>query len=549
MLQCKGVGVKGVVRELASQGGTDCYRFEHISNTSCQTTKTLILNGMLELISGTEADYVLTAATRYCKDTVSEDGFRDRIRSIFPRRLPSAQKFLRNGAANEHQLWTFIEEVANVFPRGFLGVKNTRNLLDVIFRAVTSWAPNKALSIPMFCLNILECDACRALRCRRTVMTQPVSELQRRLVVNIARFLTKFIMANLLDFAFIYSATNKSQYQFYDRKGFKFWRGIEKRKFIRDYDLKITAPHGEVSFKFIVGSTPCRTIVQNVSKLSTAHKNQLKVLAACLDGHMKAAGLKPVGALSFEIRRLKRFLKGYYLRSQLIRKPASKNLSRRLYFAKADISNCFAAIDRKILENALRRLVKDRIMLAVCGYGKTEDFKRVRIDRAAPTYEAAVESMLQAMKRKCLREFTQVPVKVQEVRGSEVVEAIMNLLSGIRLSLDSSGRLYTMEKGVPQGFELSCRLAHIYILFFELMSWKRLSTRTCLLRYVDDYLVCSYSRMEVRKILGTLQRPNVFGISARANKCEFKTGVLNLFEVVSLAMSSEFFNVFTVFNR
>ncbi|RCN44077.1 hypothetical protein ANCCAN_09940 [Ancylostoma caninum] len=471
---------------------------------------------MLELISGTEADYVLTAVTRYCKENVSEDGFRERIRSIFPRRLPSAQKFLRNGAANDHQLWTFIEETANVFPRGFLGVKNTGKLLDVIFRAVTSWAPNKALYIPMFCLNILECDACRALRCRRTVITQPVSELQRRLVVNIAR-----------DFAFIYSATNKSQYQFYDRKGFKFWRGIEKRKFIRDYDVKIASPHGEVNSKFIVGSTPCRTVVQNVSQLSSAQKNELKVLAACLDGHVKAARLKPVGALTFEIRRLKRFLKRYSLRCQLTRKPASKNPSRRLYFAKADISNCFAAIDRKILENALRRLVKDRVMTAVYGYGKTDDFKTVRIDRAAPTYEAAVESMLQAMKRKCLREFTQVPAKIQEVKGSEVVEAIMNLLSGIRLSLDSSGRLYTMGKGVPQGFELSCRLAHfiaqliqIYILFFELMSWERLSTHTCLLRYVDDYLVCSYSRLEVRKILETLQKPNVFGITARANKCQ-----------------------------
>lgn len=52
-------------------------------------------------------------------------------------------------------------------------------------------------------------------------------------------------------------------------------------------------------------------------------------------------------------------------------------------------------------------------MTAVYGYGKTEDFKRVRIDRAAPTYEAAVESMLEAMRRKCLREFTEVPVKIQ----------------------------------------------------------------------------------------------------------------------------------------
>ncbi|EYC26054.1 hypothetical protein Y032_0011g1533 [Ancylostoma ceylanicum] len=441
---------------------------------------------------------------------------------------PPPLPIFRNGAANEQQLRTFLEETVSVLPRGFLGVKNTRDILDAIFHALTTWSPNKALCIPMFCLNILECDACRALRSRRTMISQPVSELQRHLVVNIARFLTKFILANLLDFAFIYSATNKSHYQFYDRKGFKFWRGIEKRKFIRDYDVKIAAPYSEISSKFIVGSTPCRTIVQNVSQLTSAHKNELRVLAACLDGHVKAAGLKPVGALTFEIRRLKRFLKGYALRCQLIRKPGSKAPSKRLYFAKADISNCFAAIDRKILKNALRKLVKDRVMTAVYGYGKTDDFKRVRIDRAAPTYETAVESMLQAMKRKCLREFTKVPVKVQEVKGSEVVEAIMNLLAGIRLSLDSSGRLYTMGKGVPQGFELSCRLAHIYLLFFEHMSWKRLSTLTCLLRYVDDYLICSYSRMEVRKILETLQKPNVFGISARASKCQASFRIPNV---------------------
>ncbi|KAK5979655.1 hypothetical protein GCK32_014584, partial [Trichostrongylus colubriformis] len=59
----------------------------------------------------------------------------------------------------------------------------------------------------------------------------------------------------------------------------------------------------------------------------------------------------------------------------------------------------------------------------------------------------------------------------------------------------------------------------IYLLFFESKYLSLLSRDTCLLRYVDDYLVCSYSRTEVEKVLKTLLTPNEFGVSARLSKC------------------------------
>ncbi|KAK6014924.1 hypothetical protein OSTOST_19682 [Ostertagia ostertagi] len=83
-----------------------------------------------------------------------------------------------------------------------------------------------------------------------------------------------------------------------------------------------------------------------------------------------------------------------------------------------------------------------RTLVAVCGYGKTPSNGYRRVDRAATTYEGAVQSMLKSMKAKKLRCSSDVPAHTD-------------------LSLDRSDILYQMKHGVPQGFELSSRLAHI----------------------------------------------------------------------------------------
>ncbi|VDK53009.1 unnamed protein product [Cylicostephanus goldi] len=139
-------------------------------------------------------------------------------------------------------------------------------------------------------------------------------------------------------------------------------------------------------------------------------------------------------------------------------------------------------------------------MFIAFGFCGSADRKKVCVAKAAPTSEAAMNLMYRAVTRKGLQASSQNQVTIKMRRGMEVVDTIMGLLSDIRLKLDSTDSIYTMKKGVPQGFELSCRLAHIYLLYFEHMVWNRMSCNTCLLRYVDDYLVCSYSKRGVLEV-------------------------------------------------
>ncbi|CAJ0592573.1 unnamed protein product [Cylicocyclus nassatus] len=526
MLRCEGKGIRGFLDELGEE--INHYRFGFFRQSGVELLKAVVLDELLVRISGTETDRVLTAAIFYCQQCVSESGFQEGLRNIFPQRLSSAQKFMRRGMASVQQVQKFLEETASVFPRGFLGAANTANLVRLTSVAISSWSLNKALVISKLPLKTLECDACRALRSRQIVLSVPLSVLQRQLLIKLARFLTKFMLVNLLDFVQFYAASPTFPYLHYDRTNFVFWTELEKRKFVRDYDVRL-GDHVEIIDSVLSAySTPCRTVLRATFEHGNARKSEMKILAACLDGYIEAAGLKPAGALKLEVVRLHRFLKRCTTRRRCGRGRGVSRQSRRLFFAKADISNCFAAVDRVILEMALRKLVGTRAMFIAFGFCETNDRKKVCIAKAAATAEAAMNLMFRAVTRKGLRTSSQNRVTIEMRQSMEVVDTIMGLLSDIRLKLDSTDAIYTMQKGVPQGFELSCRLAHIYLLYFEHMTWNRMSSQTCVLRYVDDYLVCSYSKRGVLEILQRLQTQNDFGVMARLNKCQASFAISNV---------------------
>ncbi|KAE9419444.1 hypothetical protein Angca_000050, partial [Angiostrongylus cantonensis] len=113
-------------------------------------------------------------------------------------------------------------------------------------------------------------------------------------------------------------------------------------------------------------------------------RNEMNMLSACLDGHIEVMGFKPLGGRV-----------------------------GRLYFAKADISNCYASVDRGILRKALQMLIGDRMMYVVYGYGKFSKMANVCVHRAGPTYDTAVKSLLKAMKQKKLKDVTAIPVRTE----------------------------------------------------------------------------------------------------------------------------------------
>ncbi|VDO67558.1 unnamed protein product [Heligmosomoides polygyrus] len=279
------------------------------------------------------------------------------------------------------------------------------------------------------------------------------------------------------------------------------WIGVEERKFVRDYQIEPVKQNQMRTAHYKLCLTLCRPTVQCLLEDRDSMKNEMKLLSACLDGYIHAKGLKAAGgfprnvltvmpfpALSSDPARLRRFLKCHRLRQQLAAASNGEPIPKtgRLYFVKADLENCFACVDRDILRRALVSLLGDR-----------------------PVLLATIRIMLSLI-------FATFKV----LEASQVLDRVMGFLDGIRLTLGGRESLFEMKKGVPQGFELSSRLAHIYLIHFECTYWSRLSRRTCLLRYVDDYLMCSSSREELLQMLTTLRTPNEFGISARLVKCE-----------------------------
>lgn len=302
------------------------------------------------------------------------------------------------------------------------------------------------------------------------------------------------------------------------------WIGVEERKFVRDYQIEPVKQNQMRTAHYKLCLTLCRPTVQCLLEDRDSMKNEMKLLSACLDGYIHAKGLKAAGALSSDPARLRRFLKCHRLRQQLAAASNGEPIPKtgRLYFVKADLENCFACVDRDILRRALVSLLGDRPMVAVCLYVTTaNNVVILRYVRAAPTYEAAAQLLFRVLrKRNNVENTSTLSEEVVVLEASQVLDRVMGFLDGIRLTLGGRESLFEMKKGVPQGFELSSRLAHIYLIHFECTYWSRLSRRTCLLRYVDDYLMCSSSREELLQMLTTLRTPNEFGISARLVKCE-----------------------------
>ncbi|XGW22741.1 hypothetical protein V3C99_005174 [Haemonchus contortus] len=522
MLRCDQIGISGLTATLRENFVT----LKEIQTGSVESIGKTVLASLADEIQGTEAEREITNAIEESQKVLNQNDAYEKLRKCFPQNLPNPHAFKRKGYANKQQVRQFLEEILRVFPDGFLGEKNSGELLDSILDKIVPWKSTTALRLTTSHLRVLECGPCRALRSRRRRLLRDVSTIQRELLIRIAEFLTGLLLKTLLECAYFYVEKHNSDYLIYDKKSFEHWRRVEKNKFIRDYSVELAERDRKATSYYVLGKSLCRPILMCTLQGSSRYKTEMRVLAACLDAYIQASGFKSAGAISSEITRLRRFFKCHGLWKQLMEKSllsescASSFRSGPLFFAKADVQNCFACVNRDILKKALKMVMENRTLHVVYGYGRIPNHGFRRVDRAAPTYEAAVKAMFQFMKKKKLECISRIPEKSEVIPASHVFNRIMSLLDGIRLSLDRSDIQYEMRQGVPQGFELSSRLAHIYLLYFESTYWEQLSRRTCLLRYVDDYLVCSYSRAEVMRILKTLQSPNEFGVSIRLSKCE-----------------------------
>ncbi|VDL81717.1 unnamed protein product [Nippostrongylus brasiliensis] len=396
------------------------------------------------------------------------------------------------------------------FPSGFLGAKNTQNLIEVMVRALTSWKAYESLEIPFPELRMLESDSCRSLRHQSKKFSKPVPIVQHELLHKIMIFFTKFLLKNLMYNSYFCAPRDNSAYLIFDGRSFRRARAFEKQKFIKDYKVVLSDGKSKQIRSFSLNTALRRPIVQCM-KTKMENRNELQLMGALLDAYMRLHKQKGAGGVAVEARRLHKYLKDYKSR----RKAAESSDATILWFlmdqsGKSLTSMCILASedDRKV----------ETDMGYAIGFAKSRLGKAVRLVRAAPTQCEARKLLLKTMKKKGLTD----PNVVEEsiIRHDYVMWSVLGMLHGLRIHLDNSDVKYEMKKGVPQGYELSPRLAHIYLLKFEGMIWQHLHPRTCLLRYADDYLVCATQKTEIQKILNTLLTKNRFGVSARLSKCE-----------------------------
>ncbi|VDP04647.1 unnamed protein product [Heligmosomoides polygyrus] len=169
-----------------------------VERSGTEVVKSTVLSELLDELHGTEADHVVTAAIVSCQEELRRDDLHKRIGGIFPQRFSNPHKFKRRGIASRKHVQKFLEQIAGVFPSGFLGANNTRMLLDTILNSILLWKPTESWKISLPRFRTLECDSCRALRSKTTNLSRSVSVVQRELLFRIATFLTKFVLKNLL---------------------------------------------------------------------------------------------------------------------------------------------------------------------------------------------------------------------------------------------------------------------------------------------------------------------------------------------------------------
>ncbi|VDL75571.1 unnamed protein product [Nippostrongylus brasiliensis] len=395
------------------------------------------------------------------------------------------------------------------FPSGFLGAKNTQNLIEVMVRALTSWKAYESLEIPFPELRMLESDSCRSLRHQSKKFSKPVPIVQHELLHKIMIFFTKFLLKNLMYNSYFCAPRDNSAYLIFDGRSFRRARAFEKQKFIKDYKVVLSDGKSKQIRSFSLNTALRRPIVQCM-KTKMENRNELQLMGALLDAYMRLHRQKGAGGVAVEARRLHKYLKDYKSRRKAAESSgAFVSLVWLSLFLSTSGQRCY---DFMVFGGS----VGD--MGYAIGFAKSRLGKAVRLVRAAPTQCEARKLLLKTMKKKGLTD----PNVVEEsiIRHDYVMWSVLGMLHGLRIHLDNSDVKYEMKKGVPQGYELSPRLAHIYLLKFEGMIWQHLHPRTCLLRYADDYLVCATQKTEIQKILNTLLTKNRFGVSARLSKCE-----------------------------
>ncbi|KAK6041984.1 hypothetical protein COOONC_20509 [Cooperia oncophora] len=153
MFRCDETGIRG----LADTIRKNSISLKEIEATGVESVKKAVLAGLADELQGTEADHEIEDAIEQCQKNLRKNDLYGQLRNCFPLNLRNPHKFKRKGSASKQQLRQFLEELVNVFPRGFIGEKNSKMLLDSVLNEVTAWKSTTALKIFTKGLRVLEC--------------------------------------------------------------------------------------------------------------------------------------------------------------------------------------------------------------------------------------------------------------------------------------------------------------------------------------------------------------------------------------------------------
>ncbi|CAI4225858.1 unnamed protein product [Auanema sp. JU1783] len=447
-------------------------------------------------------------------------GWRWGMLNLLPHNEKNAEDFAKKCLVTSEIILALLEYVFDtLIPNNLLGRKNEEVLRGFIVKCVIS------IKAPKFYpkLSFKESDVLRSTRSKNFIEALPdayyLSHLRDNLLYEISHFCTWFSMSCILQFLEVIRPSSKSlAFKFYPKRGYGFWKKVEIEKFSIDYGLKKVRRTFEKIDKHLISEVKIlkrgaslRPICPFNKRADWNFTNGLRTINCALDYYMETAGIARQPGLNLIKRRMRKFLA----------KHRRLNNNEKLFFIKADVTKCFASLDHCLLKTMLTRIIGSRPCFSLHQIAMGRKGRFFRIYGCGSTKAEAESSLIRniVLKQKTIKEL-KIKGEVESVQ--RVVESIMRIIGDLRFRVGNKRRkLYEMTKGVPQGFALSSRLAHIYLSWFDISTFCGLGQGSTMFRYADDYLFILSSEEEAIDILDKIQKPkNEYSLVFRKDKTQ-----------------------------
>ncbi|KAI1709073.1 reverse transcriptase (RNA-dependent DNA polymerase) domain-containing protein [Ditylenchus destructor] len=194
-----------------------------------------------------------------------------------------------------------------------------------------------------------------------------------------------------------------------------------------------------------------------------------------------------------------------------------------LYWATADVTNCFTIMDHSFLMKTLSQLIRNDKIFHVIRVSLMNEKLKYRYQK-----RVAGNSYVHAIRRVVLkRGETNANNTIGVVlTGEEVLKRIRDF--ALCTVTKRSGSNYVSGRGIAQGNTLSIRLCNIYLGAVERLLFPEKPREVFCQRYVDDYIMFSTNKEKLSQIIKKINSDGEqYGVHLNPNKiiCSFDPAI------------------------